>query len=505
MNGVDQHAEQTTATVTAGRDGARSRFRDAAAGAAAYGLMFFFWAVAAGLSATGLVGFGRDNMRLSGPWPYLLFFALDGAAAFCAVLLMRRAARAQSAVAPRLAVWGLVAASAAFNWEHAPHRPFAPEAFALMPVIAGVLFEFALHETKRAAGRQDRRMTAVRWLHPIERVRVQLALAGDEAMPAEHATRQVRIDRAAHHLYRLRRLRQTGAARWRQRAAERKAQTALARAGFADEVVARQVLRQLQVLTQAVTLAALDYGSADDALTVLANLISATSDPPRSLRLPADGPRRVEAPAPPDVTGRPRTGEPGRELDTELAELTAHLEAGHHDRPTVPGRRPGSPEHRAGQTLEGAGQSLERGMQEVGTLGPGTAGPADRGRPGARPGRPVTTGSLAIGTDHPAAADSGLSPDLIANGAGNGTRNDGPAGDGGARVIQMPGTSDWRDLLGHDVFKAAAAFAAQRHAAGLPRYGAGAEFARLATAAGTTLSDRRLRAHITRAYTDLDT
>jgi hypothetical protein len=41
----------------------------------------------------------------------------------------------ESALAPRLAVWGLVAASSVFNWTHAPDHPGARAAFALMPVI----------------------------------------------------------------------------------------------------------------------------------------------------------------------------------------------------------------------------------------------------------------------------------------------------------------------------------------------------------------------------------
>ena len=61
------------------------------------------------------------------------------------------AARGETATAPRLAVWGLVAASAAFNWTHAPVRPGAREAFALMPVIAATLFEFSLRETRHIA------------------------------------------------------------------------------------------------------------------------------------------------------------------------------------------------------------------------------------------------------------------------------------------------------------------------------------------------------------------
>ncbi|HUK71486.1 MAG TPA: hypothetical protein VLW50_22435 [Streptosporangiaceae bacterium] len=114
----------------------RARAREVAAAVAQYGLLFGFAAVAAGISAQGLTGFARDNMALCGPWPYLLFFALDGAAGLCAVLLLRRAARAESAIVPRVAVWGLVAASSAFNAAHAPGRPGARAAFALMPVIA---------------------------------------------------------------------------------------------------------------------------------------------------------------------------------------------------------------------------------------------------------------------------------------------------------------------------------------------------------------------------------
>ena len=122
----------------------RARAREAAAAVAQYGLLFGFAAVAAAISAHGLVGFARSNMGLPGPWPYLLWGALDGAAGLCAVLLMRRAARGESAMAPRLAVWGLVAASSLFNWTHAPGHPGAREAFALMPVIAATLFEFSL-------------------------------------------------------------------------------------------------------------------------------------------------------------------------------------------------------------------------------------------------------------------------------------------------------------------------------------------------------------------------
>ncbi|MFI0453698.1 DUF2637 domain-containing protein [Actinomadura sp. 6N118] len=250
------------------------RWRDLAVSGVAYTLMFGFWAVAAGLSANGLIGFGRDNMQLAEPWPYLLFLALDGAAGMCAVLLVRRATRAESATAPRLAVWGLVAASAWFNWTHAPDRPGAHQAFALMPIIAGVLFEFALHETRHQAGRADRRMTAVRWLHPIERVRVQMELAGDEGLAVTEATRRVRVGRAAHHLIRLRRLTHDDAWNWRQRLALRRVQAALHRADVANPDIAVDVIRQVQVAVQAQRLATLDYSSPEPAREVLHSLIT---------------------------------------------------------------------------------------------------------------------------------------------------------------------------------------------------------------------------------------
>ena len=263
-----------------------ARGREAAASAAQYVLLGGFASVAAGISAQGLTGFARDNMGLHGAWPYLLFMALDGAAGVCAVLLTRRAARAESGLAPRLAVWGLVAASASFNFAHAPRRPAAPEAFGLMPVIAAILFEFTLRELQLRAGRSDRRLAALRWLHPAERVRVQLRLAADDHISAEAATRRVRIDLASRRLYQLRRAllaqgraaRPGGMAARRARLAEHRAHAALIRAGFADQAIAAQVLRQVQVLTRTRDLARLDYTTAEAAQAAIAALI--TSGPP---------------------------------------------------------------------------------------------------------------------------------------------------------------------------------------------------------------------------------
>ncbi|HEV2377456.1 MAG TPA: DUF2637 domain-containing protein [Streptosporangiaceae bacterium] len=261
----------------------RARAREVAGSAAQYGLLFGFAAVAAAVSAHGLVGFARTNMDLSGSWPYLLWAALDGAAGLCAVLLVRRAARGESALAPRLAVWGLVTASSLFNWTHAPAHPGAPEAFALMPVIAAMLFEFSLRETRHTAQHAERRLPALAWLRPVERLRAQARLAVAQHLTAEEATHRVRVDQAAWHLYALRlaltactnagNLRAVTA--YQARRAERRAQAALSRACFADPGVAVEVLRHVQVLTLTRTLAQLDYATPDGPQAAIASLITA--------------------------------------------------------------------------------------------------------------------------------------------------------------------------------------------------------------------------------------
>jgi hypothetical protein len=244
----------------------RAAWRETCGALVQYVLLFGFAAVAVAISAHGLIGFARASMGLRGAWPFLLWAALDGAAGLCAVLLLRRAARGESALAPRLAVWGLVAASSAFNWSHAPRHPGARAAFALMPVIAAVLFEFSLRETRYTARRGDRQLTGLRWLHPVERIRVQLELAAEDDLTVAAATRRVRVRQAAWSLHRLRRLladpgRQPAGAGMSRlaRRAERRAQIALTRAGFADPAVADDVLRLAAILGQTVLLAAAGY------------------------------------------------------------------------------------------------------------------------------------------------------------------------------------------------------------------------------------------------------
>jgi hypothetical protein len=152
-----------------------------------------------------------------------------------------------------------------------------------MPVIAAVLFEFTLRELKlRTANRADRQLTALRWIHPAERLRVQLRLTADDQLSAQTATRQVRVDQAARRLYRLRLALGTHdqAAKpgtkpgQKLRKAERRAHAALTRASFADPTTAAEVLRQVQILTLTRDLAQLDFSTADAARTIVSNLIT---------------------------------------------------------------------------------------------------------------------------------------------------------------------------------------------------------------------------------------
>jgi len=303
----------------------RAPAREIAASAFQYLLLGGFTAVATGISAQSLTGFARANMGLTGPWPYLLFLALDGAAGVCAVLLTRRAARDEPGLGPRLAVWGLVAASATFNASHAPHKPGAAEAFAMMPVVAAVLFEFTLRELReRKAGRTDRRIGAARWLYPIERFRVQRTLADDEHLSAQAATRRVRTEQAARRLFQLRRAlaARDGAPRpgalavRRVRVAERRTHAALIRAGFSgDQAVAADVLRHVQVLTQTAHLALLDYATAGPARDVIAGLITAApAAPPPPTAAPAAAPGNL--PPAPAAPGGPLPG-PEQEREAE--------------------------------------------------------------------------------------------------------------------------------------------------------------------------------------------
>ena len=220
-------------------------------------------------------------MGLRGPWPALLWGALDGAAGLCAVLLMRRAARGESALG-------------------APAGGLGPGRR-----IERVQLDPRTRPPRRPGGVRDDaadRGDAVRVLAPGDPAHRwtcgppagQLALAAsgradqglgrlaaDETLTAQAATRRVRTESAARRLHELRRLLElqarssgaglliTGRVRW----AERRAQAGLARVRFTEQGLAAGVLRQAQILTLTSFLATLDYSAAQPAQLALASLI----------------------------------------------------------------------------------------------------------------------------------------------------------------------------------------------------------------------------------------
>lgn len=114
-------------------------------------LTAWFAVVVAGLIMQGLVGFAREEMGLTGPWPYLLFAALDGMAALFAVVAYRWSAAGGAATLPRLATGVIIAGSAWFQWAHAGDLALpARVAWTALPIIAAVLWEFLLITRRRA-------------------------------------------------------------------------------------------------------------------------------------------------------------------------------------------------------------------------------------------------------------------------------------------------------------------------------------------------------------------
>ncbi|WP_329494847.1 DUF2637 domain-containing protein [Kitasatospora herbaricolor] len=136
----------------------RRRRKEMIYGIASYVLLFCCAGVAAALSFHGLVGFGTENLGLSGGWEYLVPFGLDGAAMFCSVLAVREASHGDAALGSRLLVWVFAVASAWFNWVHAPRggaHDGAPQFFSGMSISAAILFDRALKQTRKAALREQ--------------------------------------------------------------------------------------------------------------------------------------------------------------------------------------------------------------------------------------------------------------------------------------------------------------------------------------------------------------
>ncbi len=184
----------------------RRRRKEALYGSASYVLLFACASVAAALSFHGLVGFGVENLSLTGGWQYLVPFGLDGAAMFCSVLAVREASHGDAAFGSRLLVWLFAAASAWFNWVHAPRggdHNGAPQFFAGMSLSAAVLFDRALKQTRRAALREQGlvprplpQIRMVRWLRaPVETYRAWSLMLLENVRSLDEAVEEVREDK----------------------------------------------------------------------------------------------------------------------------------------------------------------------------------------------------------------------------------------------------------------------------------------------------------------------
>lgn len=173
---------------------------------ASYTLLFCCAGVAAALSFHGLVGFGRENLGLSGGWEFLVPFGLDGAAMFCAVIAVREASQGDASLGSRLLVWLFAGAAAWFNWVHAPRgaaHAGAPQFFAGMSLSAAILFDRALKQTRRAALREQGlvprplpHIRFVRWMRaPRETYGAWSLMLLENVRTLDEAVEEVREDR----------------------------------------------------------------------------------------------------------------------------------------------------------------------------------------------------------------------------------------------------------------------------------------------------------------------
>src|SRR3954451_16444345 len=194
----------------------RRRRKEAIYGTASYVLLFCCAAVAAALSFHGLVGFGQQNLGLTGGWEYLVPFGLDGAAMFCSVLAVREASHGDAALGSRILVWTFAGASAWFNWVHAPRgigHAGAPQFFSGMSLSAAVLFDRALKQTRRAALREQGlvprplpQIRIVRWLRaPRETYKAWSLMLLEGVRSLDEAVEEVREDRRQKELNKSRR------------------------------------------------------------------------------------------------------------------------------------------------------------------------------------------------------------------------------------------------------------------------------------------------------------
>lgn len=299
----------------------RRRRKERIYATASYSLLFCCAGVAAALSFHGLVGFGRQNLNLSGGWEYLVPFGLDGAAMFCAVIAVREASHGDASIASRLLVWLFAGAAAWFNWVHAPRgagHAGAPHFFAGMSLSAAVLFDRALKQTRKAALREQGlvprplpQIRLVRWLRaPRETYGAWSLMLLEGVRTLDEAVEEVREDRREKEKRRKRAREQRRLERTRMRAIRRQ-----------HRMFGRGRQQRVEV---AVTQAA--QGSQPAAPAA----VTAVPEQPREPgQLPAARPAPGRAPASPAASAAPAEQQPGERgalsSRSDLATLEAKL------------------------------------------------------------------------------------------------------------------------------------------------------------------------------------
>lgn len=217
------------------------------------------------LSATGLWQYAGHTLHLTGGSQLITVVGIDAAIFVCALLARRNKLEIGTRGAYGLMMWALAAVSALLASLEAATLE-GQIGRAAFPFIAAALWElltsYRHRETRHGP---NRHVGMVRWLHPVERVRVMLELATDAGMSEVDATHRVRVRAAAWRLHRLSQLPDKGL---RYRVANRRAGRALSRAETSSAANHRAVVTEVYEIASARRVARDTVNAARTATTV---------------------------------------------------------------------------------------------------------------------------------------------------------------------------------------------------------------------------------------------
>lgn len=117
------------------------------------------------LSAQNIIGWAADRagLGLDGPWPYVVFFALDAAAGVCVMMTLILASRGERPGAFGVLVWVFACSSAFAGYRHGTEADAPRDAwwfFPLMSVLGPALLHLVLGHVRRDAQYDSRRRLA---------------------------------------------------------------------------------------------------------------------------------------------------------------------------------------------------------------------------------------------------------------------------------------------------------------------------------------------------------